>query len=123
MLVQVAAPVTIPLADAAALPLAGLTAWQVIDRAGLTEGERVLVNGAGGGIGGFAVRLAKRAGERVIATAGRLSMPSTTSPPSTAEAKLATSAARSSFVREQVWGEGGDPHELCQKTQAITDAR
>lgn len=66
----VAAPVTIPLADAAALPLAGLTAWQVIERAGLTEGERVLVNGAGGGIGGFAVQLAKRAGAWVIATAG-----------------------------------------------------
>lgn len=66
----VAAPVTIPLADAAALPLAGLTAWQVIERAGLSEGERVLVNGAGGGIGGFVVQLAKRAGAWVIATAG-----------------------------------------------------
>lgn len=65
----VAAPVTVPLADAAALPLAGLTAWQVIERAGLTEGERVLVNGAGGGIGGFTVQIAKHAGARVIATA------------------------------------------------------
>jgi NADPH:quinone reductase-like Zn-dependent oxidoreductase len=65
----VAAPVSIPLADAAALPLAGLTAWQVIERAGLVAGERVLVNGAGGGIGGFAVQLAKDAGAHVIATA------------------------------------------------------
>lgn len=65
----VAAPTTVPLADAAALPLAGLTAWQVIRRAGLAEGERVLVNGAGGGIGGFTVQLARHAGAEVIATA------------------------------------------------------
>ncbi|MFE1592299.1 NADP-dependent oxidoreductase [Nocardia sp. NPDC058705] len=66
----VSAPTTVPLADAAALPLAGLTAWQVIEAARLTEGEVVLINGAGGGIGGFAVQLAKRTGARVIATAG-----------------------------------------------------
>lgn len=59
--VVVAAPTSIPLADAAALPLAGLTAWQAIQRAELRAGERVLVNGAGGGIGGFAVQLAKHA--------------------------------------------------------------
>ncbi|QUQ63320.1 NADP-dependent oxidoreductase [Kutzneria sp. CA-103260] len=65
------APTRIPLADAAALPLAGLTAWQaVFDHARVVEGQRVLVNGAGGGIGGFAVRLAKHAGAQVIATAG-----------------------------------------------------
>ncbi|MCX0269134.1 NADP-dependent oxidoreductase [Nocardia zapadnayensis] len=65
------APTTIPLADAAALPLAGLTAWQsVFDHARVVEGQRVLVNGAGGGIGGFTVQLAKHAGAHVIATAG-----------------------------------------------------
>ncbi|WP_030432632.1 NADP-dependent oxidoreductase [Allokutzneria albata] len=63
----VAAPTTIPLAEAAALPLAGLTAWQTVED--ITAGERVLVNGAGGGIGGFAVQLAKHAGAHVIATA------------------------------------------------------
>ncbi|GAA2733000.1 NAD(P)H-binding protein [Actinocorallia aurantiaca] len=69
--VLVAAPRTIPLADAAALPVAGLTAWQaVFEHAEVTEGLRVLVNGAGGGVGGFAVQLAKRAGATVIATAG-----------------------------------------------------
>ncbi|GAA2450493.1 NADP-dependent oxidoreductase [Actinomadura vinacea] len=69
--VLVAAPRTIPLADAAALPVAGLTAWQaVFEHAEVTEGRRVLVNGAGGGVGGFAVQLAKRAGATVIATAG-----------------------------------------------------
>ncbi|MBN6040918.1 NADP-dependent oxidoreductase [Amycolatopsis sp. 195334CR] len=66
----VAAPRSIALADAAALPLAGLTAWQAIEQAGITAGERVLVNGAGGGIGGFTVQLARKAGARVIATAG-----------------------------------------------------
>ncbi|WP_433261322.1 NADP-dependent oxidoreductase [Actinosynnema sp. CS-041913] len=66
----VAAPTAIPLADAAAIPLAGLTAWQAIERTGLVAGERVLVNGAGGGVGGFTVQLAKRALARVIATAG-----------------------------------------------------
>lgn len=65
----VTAPTTIPLADAAALPLAGLTAWQAIQSAELRVGERILVNGAGGGIGGFAVQLAKHAGTHVIATA------------------------------------------------------
>ena len=65
----VAAPATVRLADAAALPLAGLTAWQVVESAELVPGERVLVNGAGGGIGGFVVQLAGRAGTRVIATA------------------------------------------------------
>lgn len=63
------APTTVPLADAAALPLAGLTAWQAVERARLVPGERLLVNGAGGGIGGFAVQLAKRAGAQVAATA------------------------------------------------------
>ncbi|GAB3742059.1 NADP-dependent oxidoreductase [Amycolatopsis oliviviridis] len=66
---MVTAPTTIPLADAAALPLAGLTAWQAIERSGLAAGERVLINGAGGGIGGFAVQLAKHAAAQVIATA------------------------------------------------------
>ncbi|MFI6097455.1 NADP-dependent oxidoreductase [Lentzea sp. NPDC051213] len=65
----VAAPRGVPLAHAAALPLAGLTAWQAVAEARLRPGERVLVNGAGGGIGGFVVQLAKRAGAHVIATA------------------------------------------------------
>ena len=66
-----AAPASIPLADAAALPIVGLTAWQALfDHAELTAGQRVLINGAGGGVGGYAVQLAKHAGAYVIATAG-----------------------------------------------------
>ncbi|MDW5596266.1 NADP-dependent oxidoreductase [Conexibacter stalactiti] len=66
----VPAPTSIPLADAAALPMVGLTAYQALfDDAGLTAGQRVLINGAGGAVGGYAVQLAKRAGAHVIATA------------------------------------------------------
>jgi NADPH:quinone reductase-like Zn-dependent oxidoreductase len=64
------APTSIPLPDAAALPMVGLTAWQALfDDARLTAGQRVLINGAGGAVGGYAVQLAKRAGAHVIATA------------------------------------------------------
>ncbi len=64
------APTSIPLADAAALPMVGLTAQQALfDDAGLQAGQRVLINGAGGAVGGYAVQLAKRAGAHVIATA------------------------------------------------------
>jgi NADPH:quinone reductase-like Zn-dependent oxidoreductase len=64
------APTSIPLSDAAALPSVGLTAWQALfDDAGLTAGQRVLINGAGGAVGGYAVQLAKGAGAHVIATA------------------------------------------------------
>ncbi|MGY5014260.1 NADP-dependent oxidoreductase [Streptomyces sp. 900105755] len=65
------APKSVALSDAAALPLVGLTAWQALfEHAELTAGQRVLVNGAGGAVGGFAVQLAKQAGAFVIATAG-----------------------------------------------------
>ncbi|MFF5157894.1 NADP-dependent oxidoreductase [Streptomyces sp. NPDC000348] len=65
------APKGVPLADAAALPLVGLTAYQALfDHGKLTAGQRVLINGAGGAVGGYAVQLAKNAGAHVIATAG-----------------------------------------------------
>ncbi|MFF0525620.1 NADP-dependent oxidoreductase [Actinomadura nitritigenes] len=63
------APTGIPLADAAALPLVGLTAWQALfDHAELKPGQRILISGAGGAVGGYAVQLAKAAGAHVIAT-------------------------------------------------------
>jgi NADPH:quinone reductase-like Zn-dependent oxidoreductase len=68
--VLVRAPENIALPDAAAIPVAGLTAWQAVnEHAHLLSGQRVLVNGAGGGVGGFTVQLAKLAGAYVIASA------------------------------------------------------
>jgi NADPH:quinone reductase-like Zn-dependent oxidoreductase len=56
--------------EAAAFPAAGMSALQVLrDDARLREGERVLLNGAGGGIGTFAVQIAKARGARVTAVA------------------------------------------------------
>ncbi|MEU6012006.1 NADP-dependent oxidoreductase [Streptomyces sp. NPDC047453] len=67
----VPAPASVPLTHAAALPVAGLTAWQAVFEHGKVRvGQRVLVNGAGGGVGGFVTQLAKHAGAEVIATAG-----------------------------------------------------
>jgi NADPH:quinone reductase-like Zn-dependent oxidoreductase len=69
--VLAAAPRKVDLADAAALPSAGLTAWQALfEHADLTAGQSVLVNGAGGGVGGYFVQLAKQVGAIVTATAG-----------------------------------------------------
>ncbi|MCS5723438.1 NADP-dependent oxidoreductase [Herbiconiux sp. CPCC 203407] len=66
----VSAPTSIPLVDAAAIPSVALTARQALfDEAGLEQGQRVLVVGAGGTVGGFAVQFAKQAGAHVIATA------------------------------------------------------
>jgi NADPH:quinone reductase-like Zn-dependent oxidoreductase len=65
-----AAPSSVPLADAAALPSVGLTARQALFELGeLTAGQRVLITGAGGAVGAYAVQLAKNAGAHVIATA------------------------------------------------------
>ncbi len=64
------APAGIPLADAAAVPAVALTAGQALgEHARLQPGQRVLVNGAGGGVGGFAVQFAKQIGATVVATA------------------------------------------------------
>ena len=64
-------PRTIDHLHAAAVPLAGLTAWQALfdpDHAQLAAGQTVLIHGGSGGVGHFAVQLAKWKGARVIAT-------------------------------------------------------
>jgi len=67
--VLAAAPTSIPLSDAAALPGTGLTAWQALfEHADLKAGQRILINGAGRAVGGFAVQLAKQEGAFVLAT-------------------------------------------------------
>lgn len=55
---------------AAALPVASLAAWQSLNFAGpIQRGQPVLIHGAAGGLGGFAVQFAHRAGATVLATA------------------------------------------------------
>lgn len=56
--------------QAAAIPLAGLTAWQaLVDHGELRDGQSVLVHGGAGGVGHFAIRIAKARGARVPTTA------------------------------------------------------
>lgn len=63
-------PASLSFEEAGAVPLAALTAWQLIDEAlRVVEGQLVLIHGASGGVGSFAVQLAKRAGATVIAVA------------------------------------------------------
>jgi NADPH:quinone reductase-like Zn-dependent oxidoreductase len=65
------APTRVPLTDAAALPSAGLTAWQALfEHIGLRRGQRLLVTGASGAVGGYAVQLASSAGAVVVAVSG-----------------------------------------------------
>jgi NADPH:quinone reductase-like Zn-dependent oxidoreductase len=55
--------------QAAAIPVAGMTAWQALfDRGGLQSGQAALIAGAAGGVGHFGVQFARRAGARVIGT-------------------------------------------------------
>ena len=66
-----AAPRSITLADAAALPLTGLAARQAaVELAGIAPGQTVLVNGAGGAVGSIVVQLAVEAGAKVTAVDG-----------------------------------------------------
>ncbi|SNS33964.1 NADP-dependent oxidoreductase [Actinacidiphila glaucinigra] len=63
-------PVTMGFAEAAGLPLAGLTAYQAVVRAlDVRPDETLLVHGAGGGVGSLAVQIALARGARVIGTA------------------------------------------------------
>lgn len=63
-------PPSVDLALAAALPVAGVAARQALRAAGPVRGKRVLVTGASGGVGRFAVQLAAQAGAYVIASVG-----------------------------------------------------
>jgi NADPH:quinone reductase-like Zn-dependent oxidoreductase len=64
-------PATLEHAQAAALPLAGLTAWQgLVQAANVQPGQRVLVTRAAGGVGHLAVQIAKARGAQVTALAG-----------------------------------------------------
>jgi NADPH:quinone reductase-like Zn-dependent oxidoreductase len=62
-------PSTIELEEAAAVPLTSLTAWMMLfDKANLQKGQRILIHAASGGVGSFAVQLAKIAGAYITGT-------------------------------------------------------
>jgi NADPH:quinone reductase-like Zn-dependent oxidoreductase len=64
-------PTSLTHTEAAAVPVIAVTAWQALfDRAQLKAGQTVLIHGAAGNVGAYAVQLASRAGLRTIATAG-----------------------------------------------------
>jgi NADPH:quinone reductase-like Zn-dependent oxidoreductase len=62
-------PASLSWAEAAGLPLAGLTALQTLRRVGVSSGDTVLVHGGAGGVGSLGVQVARALGARVIATA------------------------------------------------------
>jgi NADPH:quinone reductase-like Zn-dependent oxidoreductase len=66
-----AKPANLTHVEAAAVPLAGLTAWQALfEIGGLTAGQKVLIHGGSGGVGSFAIQLARHAGATVATTVG-----------------------------------------------------
>ena len=63
-------PKTLTMEEAASIPLVGLTSWQaLVERANLTTGQRVLIHAGSGGVGTFAIQLAKHLGATVATTA------------------------------------------------------
>ena len=65
-----AKPASLSFTEAAAVPMGALTAWQaLVDTAHLHDGQTILIHGGSGGVGSFAVQIAKARGARVIATA------------------------------------------------------
>ena len=62
-------PGTIGMEEAASIPLTGLTAWQaLVERAGLEQGQKVLIHAGSGGVGTIAIQLAKHLGATVATT-------------------------------------------------------
>ncbi|MDQ0753981.1 NADPH:quinone reductase-like Zn-dependent oxidoreductase [Streptomyces africanus] len=66
-----AAPRSMSLVEAAALPLPGLTAWQTLDWLAVKAGERLLIAGAAGAVGGLALQIARARGAKVDALVSR----------------------------------------------------
>ncbi|NGO51555.1 NADP-dependent oxidoreductase [Allomesorhizobium camelthorni] len=67
-------PKNLSMEEAASIPLVGLTAWQVmVNRANLKKGQKIFIQAGSGGVGTFAIQLAKHLGSTVAATAGAAS--------------------------------------------------
>ena len=68
-------PKDLTMEEAASIPLVGLTAWQaLIERANLKRGEKVLIHAGSGGVGTFAIQLAKQVGATVATTTSTANM-------------------------------------------------
>jgi len=64
-------PKGLTMEEAASIPLVGLTAWQaLVERAGLTKGQKIFIQAGSGGVGSFAIQLAKHLGGTVATTTG-----------------------------------------------------
>jgi len=64
-----AKPVNLSMVEAASIPLVGLTAWQaLVEKAGLKKGQKVFIQAGSGGVGTFAIQLAKHLGATVATT-------------------------------------------------------
>jgi NADPH:quinone reductase-like Zn-dependent oxidoreductase len=69
-------PTSLTYIEAASVPVIAVTAWQALfDQAQLKAGQTVLIHGAAGNVGAYAVQLARRAGVRIIATAATDDLP------------------------------------------------
>jgi NADPH:quinone reductase-like Zn-dependent oxidoreductase len=64
-------PASLSMAEAASVPLVALTAWQaLVERANLQPGQKVLIHAGSGGVGTYAIQLAKHLGATVVTTTG-----------------------------------------------------
>lgn len=63
-------PKKLTMQEAAALPLVGITAYEGLTRAGIAQGQKVLVHGGSGGVGHVALQLARHFGAQVYSTGG-----------------------------------------------------
>lgn len=67
-------PSNLSMVEAASIPLVGLTAWQsLVERAGIKKGQKVLIHAGSGGVGTFAIQLARHLGATVATTASAAS--------------------------------------------------
>lgn len=64
-------PKSLSMSEAAAIPLVGITAYEGLQRAGVTTGQKVLIHGGAGGVGHLALQLANAMGATVYATGGK----------------------------------------------------
>jgi NADPH:quinone reductase-like Zn-dependent oxidoreductase len=69
-------PASLTYIESASVPVVAVTAWQaLLDQAQLKAGQTVVIHGAAGNVGAYAVQLARRVGARIIATAGTEDIP------------------------------------------------